>query len=68
MQELLDRGISSRRGIMTTHRETAYKSKKYLLPISEDLADRSIILPLYVPMLDDDIKYIVESLNLIIAV
>ncbi len=62
MQELLDRGISSRRGVMTTHRETAYNSMSCYLPISEDLADRSIIIPLYVPMEKEDQNFIIESL------
>lgn len=63
MQKLLDGGIASRRGIMTTHRETAYKSNGdlYHLPISEDLQDRSIILPLYVPMGIEEINYIIEA-------
>ncbi len=65
MQELLDRGISSRRGIMTTHRETAYSSGNYQLPVSEDLADRSIILPLYVGMENINIEYVIKSLYLI---
>ena len=60
MQELLDRGISSRRGIMTTHRETAYNSTKYFLPITEDLADRSIILPLYVGITQKEINFIIN--------
>ena len=63
MQELLDRGISSRRGIMTTHRETAYSFQNISLPISEDLADRSIIIPLYVPMKVEDIQYVIYSLS-----
>lgn len=52
MQQLLDDGIASRRGIMTTHRETAYKerSKNVSLPISESACDNSIIIPLFVPM------------------
>jgi dTDP-4-amino-4,6-dideoxygalactose transaminase len=52
MEKLLEKGISSRRGIMTSHRETAYKeeSKDLKLPVSEDAADRSIVIPLYVPM------------------
>lgn len=63
MQELLDRGISSRRGIMTTHRETAYNSVNYHLPVSEDLADRSIIIPLYIPMKDEDIEFVIQNLK-----
>lgn len=68
MQALLDSGIASRRGIMTAHRETAYKNEYaglHLL-VSEDLQDRSIILPLYVPMTDVEINYIIETvLNLV---
>jgi len=62
MQKLLDRSIASRRGIMTTHRETAYRNiqKDVNLPVSEDLQDRSIILPLYVPMANEEIKYIIR--------
>jgi dTDP-4-amino-4,6-dideoxygalactose transaminase len=63
MQELLDRGISSRRGIMTTHRETAYNSGNYHLPVSEDLADRSIIIPLYIPMKGEDIEFVIQNLR-----
>jgi len=63
MQKMLDAGISSRRGIMTTHRETAYR-KEYdglSLPVSEKACDRSIILPLYVPMKDEDIQKVIET-------
>ena len=65
MQKLLDRGISTRRGIMTAHRETSYKGEypDTLLPISEDASDRSIILPLYVPMSQNDIDQVIESLK-----
>lgn len=66
MQKLLDKGISSRRGIMTTHRETAYKHEMISLPVSEDLADRSIIIPLYIPMEDKEIDFIIENLTLLL--
>lgn len=63
MQLLLEKGISTRRGIMTAHRETAYKKRNsdVSLPISEDLQDNSILLPLYVPMSDEDVLYVIES-------
>lgn len=63
MQGLLDAGISSRRGVMTTHRETAYRlwNNEIGLPVSEDLQDNSIILPLYVPMDQVDIDRVVET-------
>jgi perosamine synthetase len=71
MQKLLDAGVSSRRGIMTSHRETAYKAEcaGLSLPVSENAADSSIILPLYVPMSSDDIKKVIETFkaNVLVA-
>jgi dTDP-4-amino-4,6-dideoxygalactose transaminase len=63
MQALLDAGISTRRGIMTSHRETAYKEEYagLALPVSESASDRSIILPLYIPMKDEDLNKVIDS-------
>jgi len=69
MQILLDEGISSRRGIMTSHRETAYL-KEYSeckLPASEDAADNSIIIPLYVPMEEKDVEHVIGMLRKILG-
>jgi perosamine synthetase len=66
MKELLDKGISTRRGIMTTHRETAYKHLNYSLPKSEKISDRSILIPLYVPMLESDILMIIDIIRFIL--
>lgn len=62
MQALLDEGISTRRGVTTAHRETAYKNyqSNYSLPISEDTSDRSIVLPLFYPMADNEINYVID--------
>jgi perosamine synthetase len=65
MQKMLDAGISTRRGIMTSHRETAY-SEEYAgvsLPVSEKASDQSIILPLYVPMKEADIQMVIDTLT-----
>ena len=62
MQKLLDKGSATRRGVMTSHRETAYSNIKVDLPVSEDLADRSILIPLFVPMETKDIQYIIDEL------
>lgn len=62
MQKMLDAGIATRRGVMTSHRETAYK-KEYAgisLPVSEKACDRSIILPLYVPMRPEDVETVIR--------
>jgi perosamine synthetase len=65
MQKLLDLDISSRRGIMTSHRETAYKMdySHVALPVTEKASDNSIILPLFVPMTDNDIEKIIATVK-----
>lgn len=65
MQKLLDEGISTRRGVMTSHRETAYASecKGLSLPASENAADNSIIIPLYVPMSQEEIDYVIYHIR-----
>lgn len=62
MQKLLDKGISTRKGVMTTHQTTAYSDMDLSLPISEDLEDRSIILPLYVPMSTEEVDYVIREI------
>ena len=49
MQSLLDAGVSTRRGIMCSHREPAYSgiAHPHLLSISEETQDHCILLPLY---------------------
>lgn len=63
MQKLLDKGIACRRGIMTSHRETAYKSVSMdvSLPVSEDLQDNCILLPLFVPMGEKELNYVIDT-------
>lgn len=63
MQKLLDKGIASRRGVMTSHRETAYKNYELgaPLPISENESDNSIIIPLFVPMKEEDIQTVIRE-------
>lgn len=63
MQALLDEGVASRRGVMTSHRETAYKAASVgvSLPVSEDACDNSIIIPLYVPMSADDVDTVIKA-------
>jgi dTDP-4-amino-4,6-dideoxygalactose transaminase len=63
MQRMLEKGISTRKGIMTAHRERAYKDlyQGLSLPVSEDLCDRSIILPLYVPMEENTVDFVAQT-------
>lgn len=61
MQQMLDVGVATRRGVMTSHRESAYKDKVngLSLPVSEDASDQSIIIPLYYPMTEEEIAYVI---------
>jgi perosamine synthetase len=63
MQALLDIGIASRRGVMTSHRETAYLDycKGLSLPATEDACDNSIIIPLYVPMKQEEVDEVIRG-------
>jgi perosamine synthetase len=65
MQELLDAGIATRRGIMTAHREEAYKmkNKDFSLLRSEILSDSSVLLPIYAQMNDDEYDHIIKNLK-----
>lgn len=62
MQKLLDKGIATRRGVMTAHRESAYRERSagVHLPVSEKACDRSIIIPLYVPMSDEEVETVIN--------
>ncbi len=63
MQTMLDAGISTRRGIMCSHREDGYKNSPHPpLPHSEGCQDRTIVLPLYPQMTDSDIALVTSTL------
>jgi len=65
MQTMLERGIATRRGIMCTHREPAYRDNplRAALPHSEVAQDRCIILPLYPQMTAADQERVVATLG-----
>jgi dTDP-4-amino-4,6-dideoxygalactose transaminase len=67
MQALLDKGISTRRGIMNIHREPAYAAggmsrTASALSRSEAAQDKGIVLPLYAQMTEADVERVVEAL------
>jgi dTDP-4-amino-4,6-dideoxygalactose transaminase len=65
MQDMLDAGISTRRGIMCSHREAAYSDfpLRQQLPQSELAQDQCILLPLYPQMTKDDQQLVVATLR-----
>jgi dTDP-4-amino-4,6-dideoxygalactose transaminase len=63
MQELLDHGISTRRGIMAAHLEPAFAGVPAPpLPVTEWLTRRSLILPLFHGMAADGLDRVADAL------
>jgi len=62
MQHLLDRGISSRRGIMNTHQEPAYASL-CSLQHSEQARDCVILLPLFNGLKVEEVEEVVKGVR-----
>jgi dTDP-4-amino-4,6-dideoxygalactose transaminase len=67
MQSLLDQGIASKRGVMCTHRSPAYVAAVWRshgdLRHSEHAEDRSIMLPLYPTLQENDQERIAAALR-----
>jgi len=65
MQGLLDRSISTRRGIMASHREPPYADGNWdaRLPETNRATDDSIILPLFHQMTEEEQDYILDSIR-----
>jgi perosamine synthetase len=69
MQELLDHGIASRRGIMAIHRELPYRDQavEARLPETNLVTDTSIILPLFYEMKEEEQEYVMNCFEQIQA-
>ena len=64
MQAMLDDGIATRRGIMCIHREAPYAgTTRGPLPVSEDVQDRTILLPLYPQMTEAEQDLVIGALR-----
>ena len=67
MQQMLDAGVATRRGVMCAHREASYPADTWragsVLRTSEDIQHRGLMLPLYHDMTDDDQDRVVAALR-----
>jgi perosamine synthetase len=65
MQELLDRGVSSRRGVMAIHHELPYRSSEWndRLPVTGLVTDTTLILPLFHEMTNDEQDYVMHCID-----
>ncbi len=67
MQQLLDRGIATRRGIMLSHLEAPYRGSVASLPHSEVASARSFLLPLFPQMETSEQDHVIGALQEIAA-
>ena len=64
MQELLDSGVSTRRGIMNAHQEAAYAdAPPRLLPHSEAARAEVVLLPLFAGMSREEVAWVISCLD-----
>jgi perosamine synthetase len=65
MQNLLNQGIATRRGIMCSHREPCYSRQKprHELRESERAQDQAILLPIYTQMTEDEQLKVANALR-----
>jgi perosamine synthetase len=65
MQELLDCGIATRRGIMAIHREVPYRDARWekQLQQTEYITDNTIILPLFHTMTEEEQDYVIDCIE-----
>ena len=66
---LIDAGISCRRGIPPIHLEPLYKDRYRLtsLPVTEDIASRSLFLPMYASLSEADQDRVVDTVTRILT-
>ena len=66
MQELLEVGIATRRGVMAIHLEPAYAAYRPLhqrLPVTENAAQTTLLLPMYASMNETEQAYVIRHLR-----
>ena len=69
LRALADRGISCRRGIPPIHREPLYQARGAApsLPVTEEVAARSLFLPLYASLAPADQERVIDAVTSLIT-
>jgi len=63
MQCLLNQGISTRPGVMNTHRQKPYQSNIWNLPETEKARDLTVLLPAFYQITDEELGIVVGALQ-----
>jgi dTDP-4-amino-4,6-dideoxygalactose transaminase len=68
MQEMLEAGISTRRGVMAIHMEPYYRQRfpRVTLSVTETAAKSTLLLPIYTTITDLDQEYVIDHLHRIL--
>jgi len=69
MQGLLERGVSSRRGVMCAHREAPYMDAplRFALPHSEEAQDRVVLLPMFAQMTGEEFDRVIDAVSRVLS-
>jgi perosamine synthetase len=62
IERMFHRGIATRPGVMTIHREPPYASPALRLPVSEQASDCSLMIPLHGEMTVSDVQEVAREL------
>jgi len=62
MRLLLADGIATRRGVMASHREKPYAHLAVHLPVTDAIADDSLLIPLFPDMRDSDQEFVIDRI------
>ena len=59
------RGIATRRGVMASHLEKVYLERigKISLPVTEEKARTTMLIPLFAAMTDEEQTYVIDALR-----
>jgi perosamine synthetase len=70
MQELLDVGVATRRGVMAIHMEPYYRQRfpEVWLPVTETATRHTLLLPIYSTMTTVEQEYVIDHLLRILGV
>ena len=65
MTNLLRRGVATRRGVMASHLEKVYLDRvgTVSLPVTEEKARTTMLIPLFAAMTDEEQSYVIEALR-----
>jgi dTDP-4-amino-4,6-dideoxygalactose transaminase len=68
-QEMADRGIATRRGVMAIHLQPYYRSRQpdLSLPETERATEETLLLPLYVGLTNAEQEKVVAALDRVLA-